>query len=284
MQFLILATLTSTLIIITFRLLHNFRVSIVQAITVNYLVACVFGFFSESGSFDLYAILHARWFYLSILMGFSLIVGFNLFALSAQKAGVAVTAISSRMSVAIPVVLGFILFGDSAGAVKIAGIVTALVAFYFTSKKDKAIHVNRHYAFLPVILFVAVGANDSLMKFAEYFYIDQDFVRFLATSFAFALLFGILVFLYKNRKTRETVKMKHILAGLFLGLLNWFSTYYTLKGLDVFEVSVFMPLYNVGVVTLSTLTGYLIFREKLLRANWIGIGLALIAIILIARG
>ncbi|MFP4469410.1 MAG: hypothetical protein ACLFPE_01930, partial [Bacteroidales bacterium] len=251
MHFLVLAILTSTAIIITFRLLRNFNVSIVQAITVNYLVASVFGFLSEPDSYDPVQIINAPWFYLSMLMGLSLIIGFNLFALSAQKAGVAVTAISSRMSVVIPVSLGFIIFGDTAGVFKIAGIVTALVAFYFTSKKDKSIYINQEYVFLPVILFVAIGTNDSLMKVAEHYFITTDFVSFLATSFGFALFFGMLVFIYKNRKSKETVQAKNIIAGIILGLLNWFSTLYTLKGLDVFQVSFFMPMYNVGVVTLS---------------------------------
>lgn len=283
MLYLVLAVITSTSIIITFRLLRNFRVSVVQAITVNYLVASTFGFLSEAGSFDLHTIYRADWFYLSILMGLSLIIGFNLFALSAQKAGVAVTAISSRMSVVIPVSLGFIIFGDTAGPYKIAGIITGLLAFYFTSKKDKTIHVNREYIFLPVLLFLAIGANDSLMKVAEHFYIDADFVSFLATSFTFALVFGIIVFLFKNNAKKQSVKLKNILAGIVLGLLNWFSTYYVLKGLDIFQVSFFMPVYNIGVVTLSTIIGFLVFREKLLPANWVGILLAVLAIILISK-
>ena len=93
MFYLILSIISSTAIIITFRLFNNFKISIVQAITVNYLVASVFGFMSEAGSFNLATLPKQPWFYFAILMGLSLIIAFNLFALSAQKAGVTVTAI-----------------------------------------------------------------------------------------------------------------------------------------------------------------------------------------------
>lgn len=283
MFYLTISILLSTLIIITFRIFNNFKISIVQAITVNYLVACVFGYASESGSFNLATLPQQPWFYFAILMGLSLIVAFNLFALSAQKAGVAITAISSRMSVAIPVTLGFILFNDSSGIIKISGILTGLVAFYLTSKKDKSIKVNKSFIFLPLLLFLAVGANDSLMKVAEHFYLTDDFVAFLATSFGFALIFGLIVFAFRTYKERNKLEGKNIVAGIILGLLNWYSTLFVLQGLDVFEVSLFMPVYNIGVVALASLSGFVIFKEKLTKTNWIGITLAIIAILLIAN-
>jgi drug/metabolite transporter (DMT)-like permease len=196
---------------------------------------------------------------------------------------VAVTAISSRMSVVVPVTLGFLVFGDTSGIVKIAGIILGLVAFFMTSRKDKTIKINKSYLFLPVLLFIAVGTNDSLMKTAEHFYITTDFVPFLATSFGFALIFGLVVFGYKWNKQKQKIELKNIIAGVFLGLLNWYSTLFVLKGLDIFQVSFFIPVYNVGVVALSALIGFVIFKEKLSRINWIGIALAIVAIILIAN-
>lgn len=284
MGYLVIAILLSTLIIVTFRIFNRFNISIVQAITVNYLVACIFGFMSESGSFNPEILAQKSWLLFAVLMGLSLIAGFNLFALSAQKAGVAVTAISSRMSVAIPVTLGLLFFNDSSGIIKITGILTGLVAFYLTSKKDKTIRVNTSYIFLPVLLFLAIGINDSLMKVAEYFYLTNDFVPFLATSFGFALIFGLIVFAWKHRREKQSITFKNILAGVILGLFNWYSTLFVLKGLDIYEVSFFMPVYNIGVVTLASLTGFTLFREKLTVTNRIGILLAVVAIVLIALG
>jgi len=283
MFYIILAILTSTAIIVTFRLFERFGISIVQAITVNYLVASVFGFLSETGNFSFSAIPDQPWFLSALVVGALLIISFNFFAFSAQYSGISITAISSRMSVVMPVALGFLIFDDAVNIFKIAGIIMALIAFYLTIKKDKTITINPKFAWLPVLLFIAVGTNDSMFKIAEHFYIGGDFVVFLATAFGVALLLGLIVLLAKRIESKEKFAFKNIVAGVILGLLNWFSTLYFLKGLDIFDVSVFVPLYNIGVVALSAIIGFLVFNEKLTRLNWIGILLALIAIFLIAK-
>jgi len=282
MIYLLLAILTSTFIIITFRVFERFRISILQAITVNYFVASVFGYLSETGDFRFAEIPGQPWFGSALIIGVTLIFAFNLFALSAKYAGVAVTAISSRMSVIIPVSLGFLVFGDTAGWTKISGIILALVAFYFTSKRNKTVKVNTKYVYLPLLLFLAVGINDSMLKVAEHFFISGDFVVFLATAFGIALILGIIVLLVKGRN--ETFALRNIGAGIVLGLLNWFSTLYFLKGLDIFQVSFFVPVYNVGVVALASLLGFVLFKEKPTVSKLIGIGLAILAIVLIANG
>ncbi|MEA3476964.1 MAG: EamA/RhaT family transporter, partial [Bacteroidota bacterium] len=71
-------------------------------------------------------------------------------------------------------------------------------------------------------------------------------------------------------------------AGIILGLINFGSTYYIIKSMASFESSVVFPIVNVGIVSLSTLTGFFIFREKLSWINWLGIFLSLTAIMLIA--
>ncbi len=282
MIYLVLAILTSTLIIVTFRLFERFKVSILQAITVNYFVAAAFGYLSQAGNFSFSAIPSQTWFLSALVIGVTLIVSFNLFALSARHSGVSVTAISSRMSVIIPITLGFLIFNDTAGWAKITGIVVAMIAFYFTSKKGKTLLVNTKHAFLPVMLFFAVGINDSMMKVAEHYFINGDFVVFLATAFGVALILGSVVMFAAHKK--EKFALRNILAGIILGLLNWFSTLYFLKGLDLFQVSFFVPVYNVGVVALSSLAGFLFFHEKPTTHKLIGLGLAIVAIVLIANG
>lgn len=283
MFYIILAILTSTAIIVTFRIFERFGISIVQAITVNYLVASAFGFLSETGNFSFKAIPNQPWFLSALVVGALLIISFNFFAFSAQYSGISITAISSRMSVVMPVALGFLIFNDPVNIFKITGIALALIAFYLTSKKDKKINVNPKYAWLPVLLFIAVGTNDSMFKIAEHFYIGDDFVVFLATAFGVALILGLAVLLIKRIESKEKFAVKNLVAGIILGLLNWFSTLYFLKGLDIFDVSVFVPLYNIGVVALSAIIGFLVFKEKLTKLNWIGILLAIVAIFLIAK-
>jgi len=258
----------------------KYKISILQAITMNYLVASFFGFLSEPEAFRFLEIPSKPWFSMAILVGITLILGFNLFALSAAKAGVVITAIASRMSVLIPVLAGFILFGEPMGIFKITGIILALFAFYLTFLKKDKVRINIKVILLPFLMFIVMGTNDTLMKTAETFSIGRDFVLFLSTSFLISLLLGIIVLIAKLKN--EKFELKNLIVGIGLGLLNWYSTFYFLKGLDLFDVSIVVPVINVGIVALSSIAGYFFFREKLSTINWAGIFIAMLAIFLMA--
>lgn len=280
MFYLVFSIISSTLIIIAFKLMARYKISILQAITVNYLVASVFGFLSEPEAFHFFDIPSRPWFSMAILVGITLILGFNLFALSAAKAGVVITAIASRMSVLIPVLAGFILFGEPMGILKLTGIILALFAFYLTFLKKDKVRINLQVILLPLLMFIVMGTNDTLMKVAQTFSIGRDFVLFLSTSFLISLILGTIVLIIKSKN--EIFAYKNILAGIVLGLLNWYSTYYFLKGLELFDVSIVVPVINVGIVALSSIAGYFFFREKLTKINWIGIFIAMAAIFMMA--
>jgi uncharacterized membrane protein len=48
--------------------------------------------------------------------------------------------------------------------------------------------------------------------------------------------------------------------------------------------SAIIPINNMGIVLFSTVAGYLMFKEKLTKLNWLGIVISIAAIALIAYG
>ena len=48
-----------------------------------------------------------------------------------------------------------------------------------------------------------------------------------------------------------------------------------------FDNVVLFPIYNIGVVSITALTGWLLFKEKLTWKNYLGLAIAIIAVILI---
>lgn len=127
-------------------------------------------------------------------------------------------------------------------------------------------------------MFFVMGTNDSLMKYAEFHFIGEDFTLFLSTAFLVSLILGSVILIVKSK--HEKFALKNILTGIILGLLNWYSTYYFLIALDLFDVSIVVPVINVGIVAISSIIGYFLFKEKLSRVNWIGVFIAMIAILL----
>lgn len=285
MIYLIFAILASTFILVTLKVFEQFRVNRFVAIALNYLVGAVFGFSYIHWDINMVQLNHSPWFTMALITAFLLVCGFVLFSFSASRAGITLTAISSRMSVIIPVLLGLFMFGDEAGLIKISGIVLALLALILTlwGNGDKKFRLK--LVFLPVLVFLFAGLNDSAVKITQALFLSSettDYVRYAATAFAFAFILSSVGVLIIQSKTRQQIGLNTIIAGVVLGLLNWASIFFMLKGLNRVEVSVFIPLLNVSVVSLSTLIGYSFFKEKISLINFVGIILAVVAIVLIA--
>lgn len=283
MGFIALSVIQSTLIFIIFKLFDRYRIDNWQAIMVNYFVAALLSFILGNVAADSGRILHAGWVPYSMLLGLMFIGTFFFFALSSQKAGVAITSVTSKMSVIIPVLFGAVLYGESLGVVKITGIVVALVAFYLVFKKDKKPLLQSQWVWLPVMVFLGNGFVDTGMKYMQHHYIGQDIIPFLMFTFATSLVIALIVTSTRSMMHRPFMTWRGLLGGTVLGLANFGSTYYILKALGSFESSVVFPVANSAIVGLSALTGYFGFKERLSALNWSGIILAIAAIIIIAN-
>jgi drug/metabolite transporter (DMT)-like permease len=278
----ILAVFFSSCIILTFRLFTNFRIDNLQAITTNYLAAALLSFLFYQKPVLGADLIVAPWFTWAMINGILFILVFYVFAHSAQKAGVAVTAVASKMSVIIPVSIGIFIYGENLVWLKVMGILLAFPAFYLVFSGRSHHKANTRYLLLPLILFIGTGSNDSVMKHAQQYYYGSENLLFLGTVFAMSFLIGLLFLLQKVTFTHHNLSIRSLSSGLILGLFNFLSTLFFLRSLTLFENSVFFPVFNVSVVSMGALIGLMLFKEKLLLRNWIGIILSICTITLIA--
>lgn len=289
MIYLILAIIISTSIVITFRLFSKYNINNLQAITSNYLAAAILSFTIHPEAFSFAELPAKNWFIFSAIIGVTFILTFFLFALSAQKVGVAITSVISKMSVVIPVSIGIMIYSEALTLFKVAGILIALLAFYLTFKKDSESRIDYRLLILPVLLFLGNGTNDSLTKHATTKLpgFGNDFMLFLGVVFTVGFIVGAAIWvvsMIRKKSAAQQFSARSIMAGIWLGLLNFGSSYFFVVALGYFDSSVFFPIFNVSIVGLSALSGFFLFREKLLPINWFGIFLAACAIILVALG
>ncbi len=280
MEYLILAIITSTIIFVLFKFFGHFRIDIAQAITVNYLVATLAGYFSAPIGF--HQTLDKPWILYAVISGVLLLVTFIVYAVSTQKVGIAITSVSGKMSVVIPVLFGFLMFHEVATWMRITGIVLALAAFYMTLMRTTAQKAQMRYFILPLLLFIGNGCNDSLFKIVQGHFVKDDYTNYLTIAFFISLVLGLIIVAMQILVKKKKVMLRSIIAGIILGLLNWYSTYFFLVGMRYFDVSVFVPLFNMSIVVIAALIGFLFYREKLSTINILGILLAVISIVLIS--
>ncbi len=286
MIYLLLSVLASTLIFVVFKLFSKFNINTLHAIVVNYFVACLSGIIGYGGRITISEIPNYDWFYYTLGLGALFIIVFNLMAITTQRSGLSVVSVATKMSVVIPVIFGLLYYKDSLGIFKAIGILLALVAVYLASvKKKDGLKIQPKNLIFPVLVFLGSGIIDTSIKYLEgSFVAETDVPLFSATIFFTAFSIGVLVLLFQKLRGKFQFKWKNILGGIVLGVPNYFSIYFLVKALrsGLFESSGIFTVNNVAIVMLSTIVGILFFKERLLLKNWIGIGLAVVSIFLIA--
>ena len=283
MIYLILAIVFSTGVFVAMRLFERFKLDNHQALMWNYVFAAGTGFLMCK-QFDAPAQLVAEpWFGLSILTGFWFIFTYLLMTASTQRSGVTITSLSSKLSVVLPTLAGVVLFSERLNFVATMGIVLALVALFLVVGGGKRDAINRVSTnrLLPILIFYGTGTGDILMKLTEQRNHGDNMSFMIAFIYFIAMLFGILIVAYDLIRDKSKWQWKNAIGGIGLGVINFFSTFCVYHAMRCFDNVVLFPIYNIGVVSLTALTGWLLFKEKLTWKNYLGLAIAIIAVILI---
>ena len=152
--------------------------------------------------------------------------------------------------------------------------------------KKQGYKINRQYIWLPILLFFGAGTVDSLVTFAQQEYLNSGGTKQFSTLlFAIAFIAGLIALLIQKEKSQNLFKLKVLIGGSILGLVNYFSLYFLIASLNNsnFDNSVVFSIINIGIVACSVFIGLSIFREKLNKINLLGIVLAFIAIFILTN-
>jgi len=282
MTHLLLAILFAVLIFVCFRLISTFKLDEFQVIVANYLVAVMLGTVIWQEPIIPSVIVTKPWFPITIIIGFSFIITFYLFAKSSVKAGIAITAVAGKMSVIIPAIAGFLIFGETVRSLKVVGIILALFSFVLIFYKGKKSKPNFKFIILPLLIFIGTGFNDTLTKYAHFKYLNGDNALFLTTIFAWSFIFSLVFVILKLVSLKKRISLKSLLAGVFVGLVNFGSMYNILASLTYFEASLFFPVLSISVVLITAGIGIVFFKEKLSKQMIAGILVAVLSIVLIS--
>ena len=284
MIYLLLSISISTGLFVIFKYFGIYKIDVLKAIVVNYIIAFSFGFLSYENAISITEILHQPWIYGAFFLGALFVAIFFVMAMTAQKNGVSVASIAGKMSVVIPVFFGVFLYGESVTFLKIIGIAIALLAVYLASLKEGKSNAQKAGLLFPVLLFFGSGAIDTTLKYVEVNYVPENEVALFSGSvFAIAAVFGLIILGVKSIKKTTSFGAKNIVAGVVLGIPNYYSIVFLIKALqnNNFESSVLFTVNNVGIVILSTLVGLFLFKEQFSLKNKIGVFLAIIGIVLV---
>ena len=273
--------ISSTLIFIIFRLFEKFKIDTFQAIVFNYFTAFICGWTLYSDQFTPKVFDNIDWVPYALTISVLFISLFFVMGKSAQKNGVAITSVAVKMSLAVSMIGMIIIYHETLTFLKIAGILLALTGVLLVSWEPKASGKQNNALKMLIILFIGSGILDLSLNYAQqHILIELTPALFSAFGFLIAGLIGLIILIWQIISSSSRIEGKNILAGIILGIPNYFSIYLLLRAYEVIDYSnsSIVAIVNVSVVVFSALFGFIIFKEDFSVKKAIGLIASLMAI------
>jgi drug/metabolite transporter (DMT)-like permease len=292
--YLLLSVALSSGIFMVFKAVGRLKLELFPVVVINYLTCFLLGNLLLGSEHVLNSeIIQLPGFFPTASMGLIFVGTFVLMGYSTQKAGASMSAMASKMSVVIPVLVAVIFLGESIGIKGIAGVILALVSVYLVSTGSEtragsglgSVSVGR---FDPVLLLVFIGSGMvdtglNLIKYADFKGFNN--LQFATITFGGAAVVALMVSVFQLNRWKLFFRQgsfKGIVLGVLLGTINYFSIVAMYAAIDAYQgkTGVFFTLNNIGVLLLTIFLGYFL-GEKYNSKTLVGVFFAIIAILLL---
>lgn len=283
MLYILFSVCFSVIVSILFKLAKRYEIDVYQAVTWNYSMAIVLTLVFLKPELSH---LGQAPFLVYSMLGLLLPILFLVIAASVRITGIVLTDVAQRLSLFIPVIASFLIFGEKADLVNLTGIVIGFVAMICCIPWQKQVAgrmiVTNSWAYL-LIVFIGMGIIDVLFKQVALFpQVSSNTSLFIVFILAFSISLVGLIYQVASKTMRFS--WPHILIGWVLGIANFGNILFFIKAHKVLanHPSTVFSSVNIGVIFLGTITGIFVFKEKLSRLNKLGIVLAVFAIVIIS--
>lgn len=273
----VLCVLCSVAVSVFLKLARQRNVAVDQAIAVNYVMATGLAVYFLNPDMSNLSKYTSSWPVFAAL-GVLLPSVFLVMAAAVRTAGIVKSDAAQRLSLFIPIVSAFLIFGEALTLPRMVGIALAFVALLcllVRSEKGRTSGSLRTNVLVLLGVWLGYGVIDVLFK--QLAKSGNAFAGNLLIAFVLA---GVLMIVYLLLK-RTRWSGVSLFSGLVLGALNFANILFYERSHQTFKDNptlVFAGV-NVGVIALGALVGAVVFRERLSRWNVLGVLMAIASIV-----
>lgn len=258
------------------KLARKNKIDVAQAVAVNYIVAVALtAWVLKPDLSNPKAFLPTWWLFGAL--GVLLPSVFVIMGKAVDAAGIVKSDAAQRLSLILPIISAFVIFGEALTEGRLIGIALAFVALFCLLWKADG---GKKSGGLGTQIMLLAGV------WAGYGIIDILFKQLAKSGTAFSSnllvafsLAGILMFGYLFSQSTKWTK-EGVIGGIILGGLNFANivTYITAHQMMKDNPTLVFAGMNIGVIVLGTLVGAMAFKEKISSINVAGISVAVCAI------
>ncbi|MDO5090750.1 MAG: DMT family transporter [Cardiobacteriaceae bacterium] len=277
MLFLLASICASVAVSVLLKFARRRGVAIEQAIAVNYLVCIALTLLLLKPSLNREALLQGWGLFAAL--GVLLPSVFIFMGRAIEHIGIVKADAAQRLSLFLPIIAAFTLFGDQLTMVKAIGIglaFAALLCLIATGERREGRHV---FVWVAGVWF-GYGIIDILFK-----QMAKSGVAFSSTLLVAFVIAAVVIFAWLLvRGTRFNVAS--LAGGVLLGALNFTNIFTYVRAHQVMSSnpSLVFTGMNVGVITLASVLGWTVFGERATPRNLLGVVLAVLSIVTLFYG
>lgn len=236
---------------------------------------CLFFFavFACFGSFSWFTLL------LGLLFGIMIYVSTHFQILALSNGPMHITVLVTTASMLIPTLSGCLFFQESFSGYKFAVVFLLIGFLYLASAKKRGEKFNKKWVLFCVLSFFGTGLVGVLQKVHQTSAYRNEFYLFLASAFLVSILMTVLE--KKKEQTAEKLPKMLYVGALVSGVCVFAMYAINTKLSGVLPSQLFFPLINGSNVVFSSVVSCLVFKEKMSTNQLIGVGGALLSLILI---
>lgn len=207
--------------------------------------------------------------------GILYLAGFVLLQLNIRKNGLVLSSTFIKLGLLVSMVVSVVFFGERPGAGQWLGFFLAVAAIVLINYRPGGGKADSKWGLL--LLLLAGGGGDAMSKVFEELGNPSLSGHFLLYTFLSALIFCAVLCCLRRQRPGSW----EWLFGLLVGIPNFFSAKFLLGALESIPAVIVYPVYSVATILTVTVTGVLVFRERLDKRQWAALAIILLALVLL---
>lgn len=276
MIYLILAILSSALVSIVVRLSGKYVSGNVGMLAVNYMMCLAIATIGAGVQNVLPAIEGIGFTVgLGLFNGILYLLGFVLLQVNVRRNGVVMSSTFMKLGVLVPMVVSICFFGEIPELAQILGFILVIAAIILINFEKE--QTTMEFKAGLILLLLAGGGGDAMSKVFEELGNEKLSEQFLLYTFLTALILCVGLVIYRKEKLGKM----EIFFGLLIGIPNFFSAKFLLQALGTVPAVITYPTYSIATIVVVSLTGVILFKEKVGKRQKIAMGIIFVALALL---